>query len=126
MTVLLIVHLMGCFWFYIAKLSNFNEDTWVARNELENSSDAQLYIASIYYTFTALTTVGYGDITAKSNVEMIVTMFWMVFGVGFYSFTIGILSSVLAHMDTKSTNLQKKISIMNEFCSEMKINKELK
>ena len=36
---------------------------------------------------------------------MIVTMIWMVFGVGFYSFTIGILSSVLAHMDTKSTNL---------------------
>ncbi len=57
---------------------------------------------------------------------MIVTMFWMIFGVGFYSFTIGILSSVLAHMDTKSSNLQKKLGIMSEFCNEMKINKDLK
>ena len=48
------------------------------------------------------------------------------FGVGFYSFTIGILSSVLAYMDTKSIHLQKKKSIMNEFCNEMKINNTLK
>lgn len=50
----------------------------------------------------------------------------MLFGVGFYSFTIGILSSVLAYMDTKSMHLQKKKSIMNEFCNEMKINNTLK
>lgn len=117
---------MGCFWFYLAKLNDFDEETWVARNNMKNESQYSLYIASIYYSFTALTTVGYGDITARTNIEMIVTMFWMVFGVGFYSFTIGILSSVLAHMDTKSTNLQKKISIMNEFCNEMKISKDLK
>lgn len=65
---------------------------------MQNEDSYSLYIASIYYSFTALTTVGYGDITAGTNVEMIVTMIWMVFGVGFYSFTIGILSSVLAHM----------------------------
>ena len=57
---------------------------------------------------------------------MIVAMVWMIFGIGFYSFTIGILSSVLAHMDTKSTSLHKKIAIMNEFCNEMKISKDLK
>lgn len=58
--------------------------------------------------------------------EMITSIVWMLFGVGFYSFTIGILSSVLAYIDTKATNLQKKIAIMNEFCNEMKISKSLK
>lgn len=57
---------------------------------------------------------------------MITSIVWMLFGVGFYSFTIGILSSVLAYIDTKATNLQKKIAIMNEFCNEMKISKSLK
>ena len=50
----------------------------------------------------------------------------MLFGVGFYSFTIGTLSSVLSYIDTKSTILQKKIAIMNEFCNEMKISSTLK
>ena len=50
----------------------------------------------------------------------------MLVGVGFYSFTIGILSSVLATIDTKSIKLNKKISTMNEFCNEMKINNSLK
>ena len=66
-TVVLIVHLMGCFWFYLAKLQDFADDTWVARSDMKNASSLSLYIASIYYSFTALTTVGYGDITARTN-----------------------------------------------------------
>lgn len=30
-TVLLVVHLIGCFWYYEAKLDEFNPDTWVFR-----------------------------------------------------------------------------------------------
>ena len=35
-------------------------------------------------------------------------MFWMVFGVGFYSLTVGNLSTIIANMDTK--NLMLKVS----------------
>ena len=85
-----------------------------------------LYLASVYYALTTLATVGYGDIHAKTKSEMITSIFWMLFGVGFYSFTIGLVSSVLAFIDTKESTLQKKIAIMNEFCNEMKINKNMK
>lgn len=50
----------------------------------------------------------------------------MLFGVGVYSMIIGILSSVLSSLDTKSANLQKKITIMHEFCNEIKLNTNLK
>jgi hypothetical protein len=58
---------MGCFWYYLAKLQDFEPDTWVARTDMIESTNLSLYIASIYYSFTALTTVGYGDITARTN-----------------------------------------------------------
>ena len=58
--------------------------------------------------------------------EIIVTIFWMIVGVGFYSYTIGLLASVLSHIDYKSTKLSKKKAIMTEFCNEKKISKELK
>jgi CRP-like cAMP-binding protein len=50
--------------------------------------------------------VGYGDISVLTNTELILSVIWMIFGVGFYSFTIGNLSSVLASMDNKSAILK--------------------
>jgi hypothetical protein len=39
LTVLLLVHLMGCFWFYLAKLADFDPETWVARAGLIDASN---------------------------------------------------------------------------------------
>lgn len=43
----------------------------------------------------------------------------MVFGVGFFSFTIGNLSSVLASMDTKSAILKQKLNTLNDFSKKI-------
>jgi hypothetical protein len=58
---------------------------------------------------STLATVGYGDIHAKTSSEMIISILLMIFGVGFYSVTIGILSSVMSFIDTKNTMLLKKV-----------------
>lgn len=50
----------------------------------------------------------------------------MIVGVGLYSYTIGLLASVLAHIDYKAQNLSRKKAIMNEFCNEKNISKALK
>ena len=50
----------------------------------------------------------------------------MLFGVGFYSFTIGTLSSVLVNMDTRENILKYKLSILNDFSKETKLNTQLK
>jgi hypothetical protein len=60
------------------------------------------------------------------KVEIIFTIIWMIVGVGFYSYTIGLLASVLANIDYKAQKLSKKKAIMNEFCNEKKISKTLK
>jgi hypothetical protein len=53
-----------------------------------------------------LTTVGFGDIPPKTFLERIVSIAWMIIGVGFYSFTIGNLSTILANIDKKSAVLK--------------------
>lgn len=58
--------------------------------------------------------------------EIIVTIMWMIVGVGLYSYTIGLLASVLSHIDYKAHNLSRKKAIMNEFCNEKNIKKALK
>lgn len=55
-----------------------------------------------------MTTVGYGDIAPLTTAERIIAIIWMMVGVGFYSFTIGNLSTILAHIDRRSSALKVK------------------
>jgi len=111
-TILLCVHITGCFWYFSASLENFHPDTWVVRYGIADSPVSTAYIASIYWSLTVLTTMGFGDITPGTDLERILTMLWMIVGVGFYSFTIGSLSSILSSVDTKESLLANKMYII--------------
>jgi hyperpolarization activated cyclic nucleotide-gated potassium channel 1 len=84
------------------------------------------YLHSIYWAFATLTTVGYGDITAYTELEMIFAILWMLFGAGFYSYTIGSLSSFLASIDYRETILREKLNAANSFATETGITAEVK
>jgi len=43
----------------------------------------------VYYSFTTLSTVGFGDFHPKSNVERIFVAFFMLFGVMIFSYIMG-------------------------------------
>lgn len=57
---------------------------------------------------------------------MTLSILWMIFGVGFYSFTVSSLSTLFGNLDTKSSHLQNKITFMDEFCAETHLPKQLK
>lgn len=59
--------------------------------------------------------MGYGDINAKQTNERTVALIWMIFGVGFYSFTIGNLASIISTIDKRAAHLQEKLQLMSEF-----------
>jgi len=118
---ILLVHLMTCFWFLFAKFDDFNPDTWVFRLGLRDETSWYLYLMSMYWAFQTLTTVGFGDIGSVTNIEMVVCCMWMIMGVGFYSFIIGNLSSIMSDIDDKSSKLQDKINALNKFSSKNKL-----
>jgi hypothetical protein len=100
-TVIVCVHIMGCFWYYAAKINDFGPQTWVHEYQLDPNDKGRLYVASIYWAVTTISTVGFGDIHAYNDLERLLSIVWMLLGAGFYSFTVGSLSSILATLDTK-------------------------
>lgn len=46
-------------------------------------------ITVIYFSITTLSTVGYGDVTAQSDIEKCIAMVVMFAGVGFFSYIMG-------------------------------------
>jgi hypothetical protein len=101
-SVILCIHLISCLWFLTAKLSDFSPDTWVIRINLQDESNTVQYITCVYWAVQTLTTVGFGDIPAVTIAEKIIAIGWMITGVGFFSFTIGNLSSIMANIDIKA------------------------
>lgn len=126
MTVLFCVHIMGCIWFLTARIDGFSPDSWVVQRGLLDAGIGVQYLNSIYWAFTTLTTVGYGDISARTEIEMVIAVSWMMFGVGFYSFTIGSLSSFLSTIDTRDSVLNEKLAATNEFAKETGISERCK
>lgn len=123
--VLLITHFTACMWYYSARLDDFGPDTWVARADLVNEPKSQLYLTSLYWALTTLTTVGFGDISALTIGEKVICMLWMMFGVGFYSFTVGTVTSVLSSMDAKSSMINSKLALIELFAKDSHLPDEL-
>ena len=94
-TAVLLTHIFACFWYLTAKFDNFQDDTWVARLGIRHKEPIDNYIWALYWSCQTVTTVGYGDIPAFTNVEIIFSFIWMLVGVAFYSFIIGNFSSII-------------------------------
>ena len=61
-----------------------------------------------------ISTVGYGDITGSTIYEQIICIIYMFFGVAFYSYFIGMLTSIMQFIAIQETSLKKNFEILNE------------
>jgi hypothetical protein len=59
-------HIVGCFWFMLAKESGFPNDCWVVRLDILDESLSTKYLMSINWAFATITTVGFGDVNGKT------------------------------------------------------------
>ena len=122
---LLLNHLAACLWYWIAKIQDFNPDCWVTRLGYIDSSNFEIYIVSFYWTLTTVTTVGYGDVNAGTNIERVYNLFFMSFGVIMYSFAIGSLSSIVSTLDDKTAEMNQKLQILSSIKKEFNLDQEI-
>lgn len=69
---------------------------------------------AFYWSAQTVITLGYGDIPAVTTAEMILSLFWMTFGVAFYSFIIGNFSSIIASNVLIFASIEMKIRSLTE------------
>ena len=84
----MLVHLVACLWIYLG-----------SGTAVPDGSAVNEYIRGIYWTFTTLTTVGYGDIAAKTPIQMLLACSVQILGVGVFGFILSNVASMLARLD---------------------------
>jgi len=98
----ILVHIVACLWVIVASFNSPEGDysgTWVEANGATKFNIEELYILSLYWTVTTVTTVGYGDISGVNTLERIFCSIIMLVGVIAFSFANGILSSIISNSD---------------------------
>lgn len=90
-----------------------------------DSSNWDVYVTAIYFTFTTIITVGYGDILGVSNLERFFCMGLMFLGGFMYSLLTGLLSTIVQSEDNEEKMLNHQLAILRDMKSEFKIDKTL-
>mmetsp|Transcript_17614 Transcript_17614/g.27611 ORF Transcript_17614/g.27611 Transcript_17614/m.27611 type:complete len:612 (-) Transcript_17614:717-2552(-) len=128
--ILLVTHMVGCFWFLIGisgggdSSDSWNQG-WVKRENLDLSPRWVQYISAMYWAFSTLTTVGYGDISARTPQEQTFSMVMMLVGVTWYAFIVSSMSTIMSSFDAKNKALREKMLCVNEFIRTTKLPREL-
>ena len=101
-----------CFFIFVGK----NEaQGWIIQNNLQDKSFMDLYIASLYYLMTTLTTVGYGDISSYyNNFEIIFGIFILIVGTCAYSWILTYISNYIKKNNEKFIDFEEKMKILSE------------
>ena len=73
------------------------------------------YITSLYWAFTTMITVGYGDITPKNTCERIYTMVAMIIASGMFSYTLNSIGTIVSRYNILAVNYREKMNYVNRF-----------
>lgn len=114
MVIVLVANLAACLWLWVG-LNDPGPDGWLQRYGMERDNIAALYLRSLYWTVTTLATVGYGDITPKTTVEIIVAILVMLTGISLYAFAIGNVVNIINTLDDGRSEHHQRQSAINAY-----------
>lgn len=85
----------------------------------------ELYVTSLYFAVTTITTIGYGDISGNSTPERCICFFLHLIGVLSYSFASGSLTNIIANYDTYNDVNRDKINMLNRINKDKNLPQDL-
>eukprot|EP00892_Ulva_mutabilis_P011508 jgi/Ulvmu1/872/UM100_0025.1 len=104
-TFIAIFHGTAC-GFHLMSFLSYSQASWIESQGLDGEKVVHRYIASLYWTFTTITTTGYGDIAPATIAERSYSMGAMLLGLTVFSYFISSVSQAVEMMD--AANMRSK------------------
>lgn len=110
----MLCHIITCLWVFADQIVSADSPCWLDLGDYESMGTGDMYLVSLYFTVTTITTVGYGDISATNHVERWFCIFIMLCGVIAFSFATGTLSSIMSGYDDQNANYIEKLNMLEK------------
>ncbi|KAG7175739.1 Potassium voltage-gated channel protein eag-like, partial [Homarus americanus] len=144
---MLVAHWLACIWYSIGKsdadngilhswlwkLANVTQSpyTYIVTNgsnnlELINGpSKKTMYVTSLYFTMTCMTSVGFGNVAAETDNEKIFTICMMIIAALLYATIFGHVTTIIQQMTSATAKYHEMLNNVREFMKLHEVPKAL-
>ncbi|KAL4486830.1 hypothetical protein ABPG72_006662 [Tetrahymena utriculariae] len=112
-----------------AEWINFDDThNWVEGSTVVTRSDSwlKLYIFSLYFSVTTMTTVGFGDITPKNGHEAVIVIISMIIACGVFAYTFNLIGSIVSEMNRRQEEFKIRMKKVYTYLSNRNVDQDLK
>ncbi|KAJ0396851.1 hypothetical protein ATCC90586_002588 [Pythium insidiosum] len=122
-TIVLVAHLTACGFIMAATNGSVSDGatSWIDANGLRGAPRSEVYVAALYWAFTMMTTVGFGDIVPITMLERMYSILAMVISAGTYAYVIASMSSIVSLMNLQRARYHEKINELNAYMSSRQV-----
>ncbi|XP_041318905.1 potassium voltage-gated channel subfamily H member 4 [Pyrgilauda ruficollis] len=139
----LLAHWMACIWYVIGRkeLESNDPRTWdigwlhelgkrleapYINNSLGGPSIRSAYIASLYFTLSSLTSVGFGNVCANTDTEKIFSICTMLIGALMHAVVFGNVTAIIQRMYSRRSLYHTRMKDLKDFIRVHHLPQQLK
>nr|XP_033786562.1 potassium voltage-gated channel subfamily H member 8 [Geotrypetes seraphini] len=140
----LLAHWMACIWYVIGKMEmeSNNPLTWdigwlhelgkrlespfYGNNTLGGPTIRSAYIASLYFTLSSLTSVGFGNVSANTDIEKIFSICIMLVGALMHALVFGNVTAIIQRMYSRWSLYHTRTKDLKDFIRVHHLPQQLK
>ncbi|AWP19228.1 putative potassium voltage-gated channel subfamily H member 4 [Scophthalmus maximus] len=139
----LLAHWMACVWYVIGRMEIESSDpvTWdigwlqelgkrletpYVNSTMGGPSMPSAYIASLYFTLSSLTSVGFGNVCANTDAEKIFSICIMLMGALMHAVVFGNVTAIIQRMYSRRSLYHTRMKDLKDFIRVHRLSQQLK
>ena len=129
-------HIFGCMWFFVGAMgssgvvgpgADVEEPGWIHARGIDTTTPvSSQYLTSFYWAITVLTTVGFGDISAVSNAEMIFSSVAEITGCFMFATLMGSVAAIVLGERILKERVTQQMEALNDYLRSKNIPSQLR
>jgi voltage-gated potassium channel len=104
------IHMFACGWIALG-----------GQAVIEKPDDLTRYVSAIYWAITTLTTVGYGDVVAKTIPQMLYANATQIVGVAFFGYVLSNMASLLSRLNAARESHLGRLDKIESFFRQYRV-----